>query len=302
MLIGQLHPTPPYDFLKSIRAANYHTVLDVIQDDTYWRALRFGADHALIQVTSHGTPDHPQLNVQLMAATGETDPDVLLRKIAHLLGAEADLKPFYSAVASDPVFGPLLEPLHGLRHIRAASLFEALLTTIIEQQIGLRQAQKGERWLVEWADNGIDYEGKRFYTFPTPQQIAAASVDDLKPLKITNRRMQTMIDIATLTTSGALDLDSQDVSTRHTAEIYDQLIALKGIGQWTASWAIIRSTGHYQYIGESDVALQAAVNHYFYNQAGRTTTQVVKETLGRYGDYAGEAAFFTLMRWATDRY
>ncbi len=300
MFIGFLYPTPPYDFLKSIRAANYHTVLDIVHDAAYWRAVTIGADRALLRVTADGTVEQPQLAVHLMTATGAPDRDSLLGQAAHLLGGAADLKPFYAAVAHDPVLHPLLEPLYGLKHVRAASLFEGLITTIIEQQIGLRQAQKGERWLVEWAGNAIEHEGERFYTFPTPQQIAAATVAELKPLKITNRRMQTMIDIAQLVTNGALDLAA--LQTQPPQVVFAELIALKGIGQWTASWAIIRALGHYQYMGENDVALQAAVNHYFYNQAGRTTTQVVKDTLGRFGAYAGEAAFFTLMRWAVDRY
>lgn len=300
MIIGHLSPTPPYNFAHSIAAVNYHAVLDVVRDGAYWRALRLDGGHVLVRVRDDGAPEHPRLAVEIMAAEGSPDPQTVLDEVARMLGVHADIRPFYAAAQADPLLWRIVAPLYGLRHIRAASLFEALMTTIIEQQISLRQAQKGERWLMQWAGESIEYHGEHFYTFPRPQHIATATVDDLKPLKITNRRMQVMIDIAQAVSSGALDLEA--LLNHPPDEAQTALVGLKGIGQWTAGWAVIRATGHYPYIGENDVALQAAINHYFYQQTGRTTPQVVKETLARYGDFAGAVAFFTLMRWATDRY
>lgn len=292
--IGTLHPTPPYHFARSIRAAHYHSVLDHERDGEYWRAVRLNGETALLRVTSS---DPHRLDVHLAATSGPVPDSDLLATAAHLLGVQADLSAFYRAIERDPVLWPVVEPLHGVRHVRAASIFEALVTTIIEQQITLRQAQQGERWLVAWGGSRIDYAGETFYTFPTAEQLAAASITDLTPLKITFRRMQVIIDIASLYAHQLAPLHSQPAGT-----VYAALLSLKGIGQWTAAWAVIRALGHYQYIGESDVALQAAINHYFYQQPGRAAPQRVAETLGRYGDFAGAAAFFVLLRWAHDRY
>jgi DNA-3-methyladenine glycosylase II len=300
MRIGLLHPLPPYDFARSIAAAQYHSVLDVTRDDAYWRALDCDGHIALVRVTSQGTLDRPALIVERMAATGAVDDARLLARVAHLLGVGADLRPFYAAAQAAPELWRVVRPLYGLRHVRAAALFEALLTTIIEQQISLRQAQKGERWLAQWAGGRIDYQGHTFHTFPAPGRIAAASQQDLTPLKITFRRMQLMIDIARQVAGGQLDL--QTLARQQPPVVYSALLAHRGIGQWTAGWTIIRALGHYQYVGENDVALQAAVNHYFHGQSGRAAPDVVAATLGRYGEHAGAAAFFTLMRWGFDRY
>ncbi|MBZ0296432.1 MAG: hypothetical protein K8L99_27975 [Anaerolineae bacterium] len=298
--VGHLHPIPPYDFARSIAASNYHTVLDVARDGEYWRALHFGDETALVRVTSQGTLDQPALCVELAATTGPIHHADMLEAVAHILGVNSDLRPFYTAIAQDPVLWPIVESLYGLRHVRAASVFEALVTTVIEQQISLRQAQKAERWLVQWANNCLEYNGHTYFTFATARQIAAATVEDLTPLKITFRRMQVLIDVAHQQIDGEIDLEG--LRSQSPQQAYSSIVRLKGIGQWTAGWTVIRSMGHYQYIGENDVALQAAINHHFYGETGRVAPQVVADTLGRYGDFAGAAAFFILMRWANDRY
>lgn len=298
MLIGMLYPAHSYDFRKTIAAARFHTVLDVIRDGECWRAVRIGENLALVRVAQKSDP--PALDVSLIHATGEVDPDLLLSKVSHMIGIDADMSPFYEQARKDATLWNIVEPLYGLNHVRAESLYEALVTTIIEQQIALSLAQRGERWLVQWGNNAIEYQGERFYVFPRPEQIAAANVDDLKPLKITTRRMQVLIDVSQQIVSGAIDLEA--LRHKPAAEILDTLVSLKGIGHWTAAWTIIRALGHYQYIGENDVALQAAVQHFFYQKTGKVAPQVVKETLRRYEPYAGAAAFYILMRWAIDRY
>ena len=89
-----------------------------------------------------------------------------------------------------------VQMLYGLHSLQADLLFEALALTMIEQQIALRMAQTAERWLLAWGGELIGYEGEAYYAFPRPEQIAAATVDDLTPLKITFMRMQRLIDLA----------------------------------------------------------------------------------------------------------
>lgn len=303
MLIGTLHPTPPYDFEKTIAAARLHTVLDVIRLDPvpeYWRAIAFGSETTLVRVTSAGNLDAPRLNVDCLNP-GKIDSARILHKVGQMLGIEADLRPFYAVARADAQLWPIVEPLYGVKHVRAASVFEALATTIIEQQIALSLAQKAERWLVQWADNRITHAGTDFYTFPTPAQIAQATLDDLKPLKITGKRMAVLIDVARQIEAGTIN-----VSLDQTPQaLFHALVSLKGIGRWTAAWTIIRALGVYEYVGENDVALQAAINYFFYDMTTKppkATPQVVRTTLERYGSWAGEVAFFTLLHWGTLKY
>ncbi|HLV36012.1 MAG TPA: hypothetical protein VKY59_12890 [Spirillospora sp.] len=300
MLIGTLHPIPPYNFELSINLSRFHSVLDTPRDGAYWRALELDGVVALVRVENRGTTEAPELDVYRMAATGPVDDSRLLKRVAHLLGVDSDMKPFYAAAQRDPVLWPLVEPLYGLKHVRAASLFEALMTTIIEQQIALYMAQRGERWLIDQAGGRIDYGGETFFTFPQPEAIAAMSVEDLLPLKITRIRMNVMLAIARHITAGQLDLNA--LHTQPAAEALRALTQLKGVGLWTAAWTVIRAFGEYPYIGENDVALQAAINYFYYGQNGRVSEKVVQTTMSRYDGFSGAAAFHILMQWALLRY
>jgi DNA-3-methyladenine glycosylase II len=301
MLIGTLKPTPPYDFEKMLDATvRFPPVMDIVRGGEYWRALYVGEQIALVRVCGRGTVWNPRLDVHLVAASSAVDAGIVLAKLRHILSTDEDLNPFYAVARKDAALWETVEPLQGLRFIRAEGMFEGLMVTVIEQQIALTAALRAERWLVEWAGNQIVHDGAAYYAFARPAQIAAARVADLIPLKITFRRMQLLIDLAQQTTSGRLDLEA--LREMPPSKAFDSLIHLRGVGRWTASWTLTRGlSGHYA-VGYDDVALQAAVNRYFYGQPGRAASEVVGDTFAPYGEYAGLAAFYTLMRWVFDRY
>jgi DNA-3-methyladenine glycosylase II len=194
-----------------------------------------------------------------------------------------------------------VEPLYGVRHFQSESVFEALMTVIIEQQISLRAALRAQRALAEWGGGRIQHGGNTYYTFPTPQQVASATHDDLHAiLKITHRRVDVMQQIARGVVSGQLDLEGmrgQPVIT-----VYEQLTAIKWVGHWTAAWTLIRGLNNYDYVGHNDVALRSAAAWYFYDTDDRVSADEVTDTFAAYAPYSGIAAFYTLMCWAVDRY
>jgi DNA-3-methyladenine glycosylase II len=300
--IGTLHPTPPYNFALTldILARYSHPTSDVVHDGGYWRVLQSGNELALLRVDSLGTPAAPELAVSLVEATGAVDHETLLAQIRHVLSVEADVSGFYTYARSEPALWAVVEPLVGLRWLCTPGVFEALMSTIIEQQIAWTTAQKAQRWLVEWGGNRIAWDGLDFYAFPTAAQIANATIETLTPLKITFKRMQVMIDIARQVVDGRLDLESLLHQPAEAA--YEALMAIKGIGHWTATWTLQRANGWHNYVGHNDVALQAAVNHYFYGGSGKIPEEQVVQTFARYGEYAGMAANYTIMRWVLDRY
>jgi DNA-3-methyladenine glycosylase II len=301
MLIGTLKPKPPYNFEMTLDAVSrLPLVMDIPRNGEFWRALHVGEHIALVRVSSHGTLNDPLLDVHLIAASGAVDAEIILAKLRHLLSADEDLTPFYAFAQKDAVLWETVERLQGIRFIRAESVFEGLVETIIEQQIALTAAQRAERWLVEWAGNCIVHDGAAYYAFAKPSQIAAAQVADLIPLKITFRRMQLLIDVARQMESGQFDPEALRAMPPQMA--FDTLIRVRGIGHWTAAWTLTRGlSGHYA-VGYNDVALQAAVNRYYYGQPGRATGEAVSDIFERYGEYANLAAFYTLMRWVFDRY
>jgi DNA-3-methyladenine glycosylase II len=297
--IGTIKPVPPYRFDLTLDLISRfpHPTVDVAHDGAYWRVVRVGDGLALLRVR---TGDDQLLHVDCAASTGPFDRTAALDAMRHILCTELDLRGFYAYARERPELWHVMQPIVGLRWLRTPSVYEALMTTIIEQQIAWKTAQRAQRWLVEWAANGLEHDGKRYYAFPKPALIARATVEELAPLKITFRRMSTMIDLSQQIASGVLALEQ--LALLPVQEAYDVLVSFRGIGHWTAAWTLQRVHGFTNIVGHNDVALQAAVNHYFYNGSGRIPEGQVQSTYTRYGEFAGLAAHHTILRWIVDRY
>ncbi len=288
-------PQPPFayrfnlllEFLKRIA----HPARLVVQGDTLWRYT----DGELIAYRQAG---------DAIVLQGEGLSHANLERIKrisrHCLGLGRDLSSFYDFAARDPALWRVVAPLVGLPIFCSETVFEALITLIIEQHISWKNALRYQRTLMRMFDSGASLGQAEVYRFPSPQRLARSSHSELKALKITNRRIEIIIDIAQAVASGALDLES--IGRREALAAYDQLMTLNGVGHWTANNVIGRALGAYPFVSHNDVALQAAVQHYFHDGKGQKSPELVTKTLGCYGEYAGLAGHFVLLRWVLERY
>ncbi len=226
--------------------------------------------------------------------------DRIERASRRWLGLERDLTAFYEFAKRDPDLWPVVEPLLGLPIFCSETVFEALVTLIIEQHITWKSALRSQRELLRLTGTCARAGQTAIYDFPTPARLARASQAELKPLKITNKRIDLIIAIADAADRGELDIEG--IRRLPPKKAYEQLLAIKGVGHWTASNVIGRALGRYPYVSHNDVALQAAARHYFHDGAGQKSAAQVTETLSRYGKQAGMAGHFTLLRWVLDHY
>ncbi|MBK8022634.1 MAG: hypothetical protein IPK19_14685 [Chloroflexi bacterium] len=295
-----LTPPAPYDFAHSAAAARFlYTAARAMPDGTLRRLVRIGDRLALLAFASTGEVERPYVTARVLASDGDIDPPALERKAWALINARVDLEAFYQSHDDLPLRQTAAR-LRGLRALGADTLFEALALTMIEQQITLKMAQTAERWLMAWAGDHLDFEGDRYYTFPAAERLANATVEDLAPMKITRVRMARMITLAQQVAAEPESFES--LRGAEVEVVYPRLRSVSGVGHWTAAWAMIRGIGHYTYLGSADVALRAAVNHYYYGQPGRIDRDAMDALFARYGEHGGLAAFYVLMRWAFERY
>src|SRR5690606_30862583 len=143
-------------------------------------------------------------------------------------------------------------------------------------------------WLMSWTGSCMDYKGEPYFTFPSAEQIANSTLEDLLPMKITGVRISRIIKLAQ---SIIEDPQAFEASRHQPYEtVYPMLRAHAGVGHWTAAWAMIRGIGHYAYFGSADVALRSAVNHYFYGRKGHVASDVMDALFATYGTYSGLAS------------
>ena len=289
-------PSFPYrfDLLLDIARRNAYPARMIVAGDSLWtfvggQLLSFRQAGDVIVLTG------PELH--------KCDParlHDLARLSRQILGLDRDLSDFYAAARRDERLWRHIEPVFAMPLFCTETVFEALITLIIEQHITWVYALRAQRTLMRILEAGVATGGHRVHDFPSPQEIAALAAEQLKPLKITNGRINLMLSIARDVRDGILDLER--LRCLDASEAYNKLLTIKGVGHWTAANVLGRALGKYPYVSHNDVALQSAVNHYFYRGDGEKSAEEVVETLAEYGEYAGLVGHFILLRWVLDKY
>src|SRR5205814_501588 len=89
------------------------------------------------------------------------------------------------------------------------------------------------------------------HAFPRPVDLASASPAQLRRLGFSGNKSLVILTAARAIVEGRLNLE--DLAALDTAEALDHLIALKGIGRWTAQYILLRGLGRLDVFPADDV-------------------------------------------------
>jgi 3-methyladenine DNA glycosylase/8-oxoguanine DNA glycosylase len=230
----------PYDFELStgrFRAWG-RDLANVWEDNALWRAV--GGREVRIAAAPGGVDVDP-----LDAETG-----AVVRK---LLGAEFDLDLFYAFAATEPVLARIVDRARGLRPPLAPDPFESLVTSITAQQVSLHSAFAIRSRMIERFGVAVG----RVYAFPTRERLALASEEELVATGFSRRKAEYVVALA------RADIDLDALALLPDEEVKAQLVALRGIGEWTAEWFLARHLARPRAWPVGDLALRKAVEHFY---------------------------------------
>jgi AraC family transcriptional regulator of adaptative response / DNA-3-methyladenine glycosylase II len=197
------------------------------------------------RVSAHGSEtDHVGLwaTFELSCISDLADAMTRTRRLFDL---DADPEHIDETLGADPVVGPLRRQRPGVRVPGAVDGFESAIGAIIGQQISVAGANTIMGRLVEAS---IEQEAPPLATFPGPAQVAAI---DLRPLGLTTRRQATIRALTEAVLRDEVDLDPQ----ADREETRKALLALPGIGPWTADVIAMRALGDPDVLLASDLVI-----------------------------------------------
>ncbi len=256
-----LTPTPPYDFRLTMgHLASFGTGarVNVFEDGRYSRLLEVEGKTLLTEVQSAGTVEAPRLDVTVH---GEEITDQTLEYVhgtlAWVLGGDTPLQEFYAAARRDPVLAPLVKQLYGLKISQTPSVFEAFVQSIFSQQIATNVARIIGSLLLENYGSTISHKGDIYYAFPTPAALLPEGIPGLRAIKLSNRKAEYILDVAAAVVDGSLDMEG--LRYLPDEEATKRLLALRGVGPWTAHWLLLRALGRMDAFPAGDLALRRVV-------------------------------------------
>ncbi|WP_432491399.1 AlkA N-terminal domain-containing protein [Kineococcus gypseus] len=158
-------------------------------------------------------------------------------------------------LGADPALAPLVAARPGLRVPRAVSGAETALLTVLGQQVSLAAARTfGGRLVAAFGRPG----GGGLLAFPEPAVLAAAGPEALRAATgVTGARSRALHAVASAL-AGGLDLDGARAAGR-AAAARAQLLALPGVGPWTADYVALRALGEDDAFLPGDLVLRRAL-------------------------------------------
>ena len=168
----------------------------------------------------------------------------------------------------------------GIRILRQER-WEALCSFIISQCNNIPRI-KGivEKLCRGWGER-IEFEGREFYSFPSPETIAALEKEDLAPIR-SGYRAEYIVTAAKAIVSGELDLDALAAADASTA--LRGLLSIKGVGVKVANCALLFGLGHMEAF-PIDVWMKRALKEHF-------APDFDPKSLGNYAGLAQQYIFY----------
>lgn len=249
----QLAPDhPPYDAERLLWFLGLHAVpgIEAYDGATYARVLALPGGPGLVEVRP--APGGLRARVRVSDPADRAEAMVRVRALLDLGG---DSRPAERALRRDPVLGPLVRRRPGLRMPGSVDHVETLVRTIVGQQISLAGARTVLGRVVAAYGSTLPLAlaaGELGLTHSWPAPAALAVVDPLAlPMPAARGRSVVAVARAVLEHGSAL--------ADGTPQRRPELLALPGVGRWTADYLAIRAAGDPDVALTTDLALRRAV-------------------------------------------
>jgi DNA-3-methyladenine glycosylase II len=221
------------------RASN---LIDRWDGCTYRRVLMVSGKPVEAAITQAGPPDDPRLRVALIGRPPARAEKAAVRKLLErLLGIEREMSGFYQLAACDPRLAPLVERFRGLKPPRFPTLFEALANAIACQQLSLSLGILLLSRLAERFGPTVKGSAGKAHAFPGPEDLAGLEPESLRRLGFSLQKGRALIGLARAFGDRSQDWDTLETLDNQAAAA--RMLELRGVGRWSAEYALLRGLG-----------------------------------------------------------
>lgn len=202
---------------------------------------------------------------------------------------DRDIQPFYKMAANDTILNQVVKNHNGLRLMGIPDMFEALSWAILGQQINLTFAYKLKKRLVENYGKSFTYKDTTYFAFPEARTIASLKTQDLRPHQISQRKAEYLIGVAQLIEKKELDKDT--LLSLSPEEAKTQLIKIRGVGNWTANYVIMKCLRYSDGFPIEDVGLHNALKKQM-NLSHKPDLPTIRRLGEKWHPWRGYATFY----------
>lgn len=225
----------------------------------YARTLRLPHGHGRVRLDLEGDPARTRFVRCRLEVRDLRDVAAAVERCRRLVDADCDPVAVEDALADDPRLARMVRCRPGLRVPGHVDGHELAVRAVLGQQVSVAgaatvAARLAERYgeTLDVATTGVDGEDVPLRLFPTAETLAGVDPEEL-PMPRARGRALNALCAAIVEDRVVLDrsADRGDVRAR--------LLALPGIGPWTADYIALRALGHPDVFLATDLGVKQAL-------------------------------------------
>ena len=235
---------PPYDAaaMHAFLAAHVCPQVEWVDDTTYTRSLLLphGPAVATLHLGHSATSQGRDAVEATLHLSDLRDLAAATERCRRLLDADSDPGPVADVLVRDPLLAASVRSRPGLRLPGAPDGDELAVRTVLGQQVSLGAANRLAGHVTALAGADLPPElasGRVTRSFPTAAAVAGIDPSDLP---IPGARARAVVRLAEALASAEVSVD-RSVDRQ---QVRADLLALPGIGPWTADYVCMRALGH----------------------------------------------------------
>ena len=286
-----LEPGPPFSLAKTLRALGQFQVTQAnrsVEGGKLIEAVLTSAGPVICELAAC-TAERPRLRLTIHA--DRELPEEAVREagaaLSRRLGLDDDLSTLYRAARADPVFGPVLKRCLGLRLIRTSTPFEAACWAVIQQRTPNGFAYQTMARLIDLLGERIDFRGRTYTLFPTPERLAYGARPALLAATNNTRKVDRLEPLG----QAFSRLEPTFLSEAPYAELAAWLRRIPGVGAWSVDYILLRGLGRTERTPWNDTGLLEAISQ-VYTLGFQISRGSARELAERYGWLQGYWAHY----------
>ncbi len=269
-------------------------ILDQWNENQYTRVIVCSNAPVKLTIAQKFESNNPIIIVS-MQSKNEITPGMqknIQSMIQNMFGLTMNLQPFYALANNNESLDRLVKQFAGVRPPRFPSIFESLINAIACQQLTLDSCilllnRFAERFGVEFKDDGTI-----LYAFPRPEDLTDASQEDIRKLGFSNQKARAIKELATKVIANEINLAR--LVEMGNKEIIEYLLAIRGIGRWSAEYVLLRGLGRLDTFPGDDVGARNNLQRLFHLNE-KPNYEEIKELTSQWHPYEGLVYFHLLL-------
>lgn len=282
---GKLHPTPPFDFNKSLHFLKISTPArsdQFVVENALVKTISINGQAIMIRIDSLGSVNRPELQYRLLSEQpiNEEVKFAALDRASFFLSLYDNLRPFYDIGEKDNHFSPVLKSLYGYHQVKFSSPFENACWAVLIRQNPLALARQMKDDLVTCYGSSIVVNGREFRAFPEPPHLSPVDEKELARVLENEAKARRIKSLA----RSFEDVNEEFLRRGSYGEVKEWLQNLEGLDAWGAAFVLLRGLGRMEEEPIIDRKL-AGATHRFYGLLNQDHIPSIAEQYGQWQGY-----------------